>query len=235
MISRSRSTPLLLRIDRWRGRLDEVLGGLTSEISPEECHEIRDSLGRIATWLRLAGFLSLRERVKTLRRAVGAVRDLDVVIEQLDAAAIGNLRQARRRQSATLRSQLAGAAASALQHDLQDVPAMNCVAAVSETRRLARRVRRAGAAFAETPTGQNAHRLRRRLREYRFAREWLRLPTSHLKPLIRRLGRLNDEALVRTVLRDRGAESADWRTRGDRELEACRGKWKSLQRHIRDW
>lgn len=234
MISRPRSTPLLLRIDRWRGRLNELLGGLTSEISPEECHEIRESLGRIATWLRLAGLLALRDRVKTLRRSVGAVRDLDVVIEQVDAARIGNLGQERRRQSARLRSHLAGASTSDLQHDLQDVPAMNYVAAESESRRLARRVRRAGAVFADTPTRRNAHRLRRRLREYRFAREWLRLPTAHLKPLIRRLGRLNDDTLVRAVLRDFGAESAGLGDGGDRQMEACRTKWKSLQRHIRD-
>lgn len=236
MISGRHSNPILLRIDRWRGRLEDQLGGSPIELDPERCHEIRESLGRLAVWLLLADFPSLRERVKALRRALGALRDFDVFRERLESLDAARFEQERRRRCNALRRQLTGASTQALQRDLRDLPAVNYSAAESESARLARRVRKAGEAFAEKPTRQTAHRLRRRLRDYRFAREWLRLPTSALKPLIRRLGRLNDDTLVRTVARELGMpESVDSDIRAEHELKACLARWKSIRGEIRDW
>lgn len=235
MISRRQSKPLLLRNDRWRCRLEQLLGELSTEITPEEFHEIRESLGRLATWLRLAGLRSLRERVKLLRRAVGPVRDLDVVREQLSAPDRKVLDRERHRRGEEARSRLLGASTQTLLQELRDAPVVNYAAAEQETRHLGRRVAKAGASFAATPTRAHAHLLRRRLRDYRFAREWLGRTTARLKPLIRRLGQLNDEALVRPVLEDRKAndDGSDSDAAG-RLLKECLVEWKSLRGEIRD-
>ena len=232
MLSRRPSKPLLLRIDRWRDRLEELLGGLSQEITSQECHEIRESLGRLATWLHLAGSPALRERVKSLRRAAGPVRDIDVTLERIVGPSAKILERRRRGRSETLRLRILGTETGELLRDLREIPAVNYSEAESAARRLGRRVRKAGAAFAEKPTRTQAHCLRRRLREYRFAREWLRLPTSSLKPLIRRLGQLNDDTVVLAVLRDLGLKPEDFDIRVEDELKACRTEWKALRRDI---
>ena len=241
MISRRQSKPLLLRNDRWRDRLEQSLDGLSSEITPDECHEIRESLCRLATWLKLAGFRSLRERVKSLRRAIGPLRDLDVVRERIGASDRVALDQERRRRAESARSRLLGAITQTLLDDLREAPVVNYAAAEREARRLARRVEKAGARFVAGTTREHAHRLRRRLRDCRFAREWLGLTTSGLKPLIRRLGQLSDEVLVRPVLddlnvkdngaKDHGADSDS----ADRLLKESLAEWKSLRGKIRPW
>jgi len=228
--------PLLLRSDRWRARLEDQLAHLPAEPAAEQWHELRESLGRLAAWLRMANRNSLREQVRELRRAIGEIRDLEIVRE-LYSPSVPRARSLGRdqaRMEAILIRRLAAPATAELLQCLQETPPLNYESAVEAARRMARRAWKAGRRFADDPTPATAHRLRRRLRELRFAREWLRQETAPLRPLVRRLGRLNDRMLVQHFMERNGGdgEAAD---KIDRSLARCRSGWRTLRGTIKEW
>lgn len=237
-MSRAASRPLLVRSDRWRTRFEDQLAVLPAEPTAEQWHQLRDSLGRLAAWLRMAGQRPLRDRVKTLRRAIGEIRDIDIARGRLDssasAALFSRLGSERDRKAATLVHRLAAPSTGKLLRDLQETPPLNYEAAVDASRRMARRAWKAGRRFVNEPAPATAHRLRRRLRELRFAREWLRQETAPLRPLVRRLGRLNDRLLVWEVLPQSG-DQGKAAHKIERSLEHCRAQWRSLRSQIKEW
>ncbi len=88
--------PLLLRNDFWRIRFAQWLAAIPDDASPDRLHELRGALARLMAWLRLAGQTELRSRLRDLRREVGAVRDLDVIHEQLGKTAVAKLARGSR-------------------------------------------------------------------------------------------------------------------------------------------
>ena len=226
--------PLLFRNDRWRQRLEDQLVLLPTDPTAEQWHELRDSLGRLAAWLRMAERPSLRERVKELRRGIGQVRDADIVREHLGGASLSRLERERARQAAVLLLRLAASSTENLLRELRETPPLNHEAAIVACRGTARRAWKAGRRFALDPTPATAHRLRRRLRELRFAREWLRLGTAPIRPLIRRLGRLNDRLLVQSSPHRHG-DGGKAGARIDRGIARCRSAWRALRSTVKEW
>lgn len=223
--------PLLLRNDFWRIRFAQWLKAIPDDASPDRLHELRGALGRLMAWLRLAGQTELRTRLRDLRREVGAVRDLDVIHEQLGKTAVAKLDAEAESQRALLVRRLQSPAAEHLVEELENVPPLNFESARAAACGLFRKVRSAGKTLRNDPSPESAHRLRRKLREYRFALEWLGEKTKSLRPLLRRLGDFNDRQVL---ARHRQESAPDGQGSGPSadDLEQCVRGWRRLRKRL---
>lgn len=223
--------PLLLRNDFWRIRFAQWLKTIPDDASPERLHELRGALGRLMVWLRLAGQTELRTHLRDLRREVGAVRDLDVVHEQLGSATPAGLVAEIERQRTLLVRRLQFPAVERLVRDLEEVPPLNFESARAAACGLFRKVRSAGKKLRNSPSPESAHRLRRKLRDYRFALEWMGEKTKPLRPLLQTLGDFNDQQILARHSQDSTTDGEALEPPAE-DLEQCVHGWRRLRKRL---
>jgi CHAD domain-containing protein len=192
------SISLLPALEALRRHLPAALDGHT----PEGLHQVRVAARRLGAWCQLAGLRVLGADLRWLRRAAGAVRDLDVLLGlELPAGVRRWLEEERAAARAQLLPRLEGPRCAALLEALANLPPLTPATARTRLARLERRVARRRARVLGEPRGdartapgarESLHSLRRALRQLRYAREWLGLPTGDLSPWQQRLGELND-------------------------------------------
>lgn len=161
-----------LRATEWFSRLDAARdAALRGEV--EGVHQVRVCCRRLRVWLQLGGHAALEGDLRWLSRELGPLRDLDVHDGVLTVDARARLRPAAvQRAVAALESERWRATRRAL----EGLARPRRGAAKKVLARLERRLRR-GPFVAED---EALHRLRRRLRTVRYAREWLGLDASEL-------------------------------------------------------
>jgi CHAD domain-containing protein len=221
--------PLLVSNQPWRVRLEEALADLPANSSPDRLHEFREALARLMVWLRLSGDEPFRGRLRAIRRQVGVVRDLDVIREQASKEEATQLDRKSEQQREELMRTLSTRRMRELVDALRQAPPLNQVEAKIAAKRLWKRVRTAGRELERHPTLETAHRLRRRLREYRFAREWLHQKTRRYRPLLKELGRLNDERLLADFHEKSGLNRSGVSDNLAARLETCVELWRALR------
>lgn len=173
-----------LAATRWLERLDAAREAcLRGEA--EGVHQVRVVARRLRVWVRLAKQPALDDELRWLIHELGLLRDLDVLGETLTAAA-----------RAQLRGPAIARAVSALESERYRTLRASLAAAKAPRRRRARKlVARLEARLAGTQLTAETealHRLRRKLRTLRYAREWLGLDAAALAEDQQWLGSLCD-------------------------------------------
>ena len=166
---------------------------------PEGVHQVRVAAGRLAAWLALARRRVLRDDLSWLRRTLGPVRDLDVLISAHRSAAwLPVLEREREERRKALREALRaeGGRFAGLVAALRDLPPVEGSRARGGLEHLRRRLERAGEALGDDPTLEALHRVRRRLRRLRYGYEWLGEKRPDLEELQAAFGELNDLAIA---------------------------------------
>ncbi len=200
-------------------RLDAAVRGVgRDEADVEALHQLRVCARQLTVGLRLAGFPALAEAVRRSTRTLGRARDLDVLLARDDLPpGLRAWAVAARRRECVASPRWVG-----LMQALRSVrPAFRSAAAA----RLAwfeRRAQHAGNAWLRGPRRGpeavlRAHRLRRRLRQWRFAQEWLGRDASALLAPQKLLGRLADEDLALQAVRR-------WKQEGGGDSRFARGQ-----------
>lgn len=187
-------------------------------VDPEGVHQLRVAAARVDVWLRMAGMRTLRDDLRRLRRAAAARRDLDVLFEATLPPPFAQwASQERAAAHAVLVSVLDEPRTAALFDALRWLPSLprKCALEFEQAER-ARVERRRRRAVRATSSVEDVHRLRRVLRRWRYAREWLGASTTRLRPLQEQLGQLNDAVVA-----------LEWLVRCPHadELQALRDAW----------
>jgi CHAD domain-containing protein len=228
-------------VSHWIAALRTALPLAARDGDRDAVHDLRVACGRLAVWLRLSRRTALREDLRWLRHRAAPLRDVDVIEVMpearriADELAVQRLRAQRELALAARSSRTAG-----LLRALPLLPELDEDDARRELGTLARRARRAARALArgEAPL-DDLHRLRRRLRALRYAREWLEEPTDDIKREQDELGRCNDRVVLLRTLRELAhddATTAELADELERELEQRAGelrrRWSDAE--IRD-
>ena len=165
-------------------------------------HQVRVSLRRLRVWLSFKGHAGLQEELRWLCGELSLLRDLDVFGEVLTAEA-----------RAGLRPDAVSLAVAALEskrfHALRE--ALSAVRAPRRSRakralpKLERTWKKRDGS-SRNGDGEALHRLRRALRQVRYAREWLGLDTSEVASEQELLGSVCDLLALRNFARGQGVE-----------------------------
>ncbi len=202
-------SPLLAHLER---QLAEVRRGA----DPEAAHQARVASRRLRAWATLTGQPELAEELRWLGRAMGAVRDLDVLATTplaLDPRVASSFRsrhaQARDAARRALGSPRCGALLAALRAAVALAPRgarKNLRDLEADARRQARRWRRSHGQAVATQL-RTLHRLRRALRRLRYAREWAGQQTRPLVGPLSAMGRACDLLAMRRFLKAWAADA----------------------------
>jgi CHAD domain-containing protein len=206
----------------------------------EGVHQVRVAAGRLAVWLRLGGVSVLRDDLSWLRRSAADVRDVDVVMD-LEAAAPLHawLEEERARRRAALERRWRSPRLAGLTTALELLPAIDARHARKRLDRFRRRVLAIDDRLSHGNGNlERLHDLRRALRRWRYALEWLGEPARPVKRMQEHLGELNDLRLVLRFLELAHGELArgrddhdDLRAGVGRELERrgalARERWRA--------
>jgi CHAD domain-containing protein len=186
----------------WLSRLRDHMTAVTARAEPEDIHDLRVATRRLASWLRLAGIAPLRDDLRWLRHAAGAVRDPDVVLTMKPDAAFGRwLRQLRSARHQDLCAALASERVSALLLALDSLPAIDRRLARRSVPRLARRALDRGRALELQPDDtERFHALRRGVRSLRYALEWMGEKTGTFREFQDTSGVAADQELTLRLL-----------------------------------
>ncbi|MFO1009592.1 MAG: CHAD domain-containing protein [Planctomycetota bacterium] len=204
-------------------------------------HGLRVAASRLSVWVELGGRRLVRDDLRWMRRAVAAVRDLDVVRAAVpDRGAFADrLDRVRAAAELELRARFDLARAEAVAAALERFPKPDRRAAARGLVELARRARAAGDAFAsEPPTLESAHALRRRLRRLRHALDWLDVPCEPVRVAQDELGALCDRALVERELARASADGASPSAAPahseslEDELAKSVRRWERMRAHV---
>jgi CHAD domain-containing protein len=190
------------------------VAGAAAGADPEYLHQLRVGMRRLRAALRASRSLwrrkdiaALRDAMQPLREASGVVRDIDVVMPLLPAAALPRARVQRRAAQARLARLLRRPLAWPLPRPRRRAQPALADFARNALSRLDRRALRRGAR-TDWSDVEARHVLRSRLRRLRYAAEFLReaFPGSDaaplagsLKALQRLLGELNDLEVARRL------------------------------------
>lgn len=182
-----------LRATQWFRRLDLAReAALRGEV--EGVHQVRVCCRRLRVWLALGGHAALAGDLRWLTRELGPLRDLDVLDAVLTTDARAQLRPpAVQRAVTALESERWRATRLAL----EGLPRPRRRAAKKVLARLERKLREERFVAED----ESLHRLRRRLRALRYAREWLGVDASDLAADQAWLGALADLRVL-TALKD---------------------------------
>lgn len=180
------------------GRLEQALAGLGEKAGPsvEAVHDVRVSCRRLDVFLRLAGRRALRGDLCWLRRALGPLRDLDV-IRALELPLVRTVERRlageRRRLGRTAAALATHERTAALLQGLRHQPPLGRKEAVAACARFEEALRRRPPAR----TFDALHDERRAVRRVRFAAEWLGRDTTELRERQAVLGVVCDLDAVR--------------------------------------
>lgn len=211
-------------VDEWIERLRARVAQAAGVIDAEGVHELRVACGRLSVRQRLSGNEILRHDLRWLRRCAAPSRDADVLATAPELRAFAcELELENERARRSLARAARSSRAAGLLRALPLVRAPGGSEARERLEALERRARRAAERLATDADVFDAlHRLRRRVRALRYAREWLGEPTHALRAAQDELGAYNDRVvLLRLVERlavDR-ADAAETAQRIERELE----------------
>lgn len=216
--------PAAARANEWIDALRAQISKLAVRAEEDDVHRLRVACGRLGVWLRLAGIDVLRDDLRWLRRSAAPLRDLDVVGTMPEARRhSGRLYAERQRAERELALALESPRTAGLVRALPLLPAPDERRARRTLERLTKRARRAGEELAHADDPFAAlHRLRRRVRALRYAREWLGEDTSALRAAQEELGAYNDRVVLLRTLRElvpTPAHDAQTAERLQRELE----------------
>lgn len=199
-----------------RSQIDELAAGARDAqgtLSPADVRRMRIAARRLSVWLDLGGRRALRDDLAWLRRTLAPVRDLDVLAE-LGAGApwADDLAAQREHARGETARALAGGRLAGLIQALGTLPGLQEEKARAVLPRLVERLLRAAGRLQERRLSlERLHRLRRRLRDVRYAYEWLGLDLPELAGLQRSLGLVNNLATSARHL-ERIAETHDVRS-----------------------
>ncbi len=223
--------------------LREAFGDVRHEPDADAVHALRTAMARVDAWLALEGLRGLRRRTRAVRRASGAVRDLDVLLATaLPPEVRRDLRGQRVEAARALREVLADDETSTVLRELDAVVPASRHGVDIRLRRLAHR---ALAARGSEHRGRRArHRLRRRLRVLRDALAVLGLDAGPLRALVTALGRVRDHeaaaqcsgepAVLAPFVHWHARERRRWRRRAARLEPAAMHLAADVQRRGRD-
>lgn len=208
----------------WIDALRAQVSKTAARAAEEDVHQLRVACGRLGVWLRLAGTDVLRDDLHWLRRSAAPLRDLDVVGTMPEARRhSGRLYAERQRAERELALALESARTAGLVRALPLLPEPDERGARRALERLTKRARRAAEELAHSGDPFAAlHRLRRRVRALRYAREWLGEDTRELRAAQEELGAYNDRVVLLRTLRElvtTPAPDVETSERLERELE----------------
>jgi CHAD domain-containing protein len=184
----------------WTARLEREIERTRTAAEPEGVHQLRVAAGRLSVFLELSGRRALRDDLRTLRRHATRLRDLDVMSEKERWRDVIDVPRAH--ELAQLLEALATSRIAGLLHGLHCVPDLAPARARVALARFEKRARRAAQQLEREPADDAAlHRLRRRLRRWRYALEWLGSKSKQLVTLQDALGALQDLSIEATRAR----------------------------------
>jgi len=195
----------------WLTELEAALARVARDGDSTAVHRLRVSAGRMAALLELGGRRALLDDLRWLRRTVARVRDADVTMA-------GNVHDARHAQLSERRARAWEAAclelntprAPAVLRALSCVPWPTAAEAHAFLTRAGRRALKAGESVVNGHCSvAELHRLRRRVRKFRYVLEWLGHDATHLRELQDVLGTLNDLAITAAELDSREESEVD--------------------------
>lgn len=198
----------------WLSHLKDHIPIAHEGSDPEGVHQVRVATRRLDAWLVLAQIDVVRDDLRWLRRRASAVRDIDVLLLELDppkafAAWLSELRKdARRELLVTLDHPRLEGMITALDA-FRPLPTSTARMILPKVVRQV--LRRGDAVEASHQDLQKLHRLRRGARRLRYCLEWLGESAKPLKSAQKVLGEANDVAMTlryinQSPLRDSLAE-----------------------------
>jgi CHAD domain-containing protein len=206
---------------RWLVVVEAAIREVQARGEPEQVHQLRIALARVAVFLRLAGEKRLTREVRWLRRWAAPVRDADVQLGLATSGAAAKRHQ-RRRLLVSLQKALASARARRVLRALHAVEPLRPGKLERGLRRLARRALKTGAKVRRAQSDPaRLHAARRALRKARYAFEIAGLPTGALSRLQDTLGEVQDLAISRAP----ASKSA-------RARRKARGQWPEVERRL---
>lgn len=187
---------------RWLDHLRESFVETWEGDEVEGVHQVRVAAGRLSIWLRLGGYRVLRDDLRWLRGTASEVRDIDVAIS-LDASTPMRdwLREERERRRVELERRWRSPRIAGILEAFELLPPLDVDLARRELKSLERKVKKIDKSLRKSPVSlDRMHDLRRALRRWRYALEWLDEPARRVKKVQDSLGDLNDMRLVLTFL-----------------------------------
>lgn len=186
----------------WLTKLRDHMAASADRGEPEDIHDLRVATRRLASWLKLARVAPLRDDLRWLRDAAGAVRDPDVVLDMKPEAAFARwLRQLRNARHTDLCTALASERVAGLVLALESLPGIDRRLARRSVPHLARRALDRGRQFESEPEdAERFHALRRAVRSLRYALEWLEEKTGSFRDFQEMSGLAADQALAERLL-----------------------------------
>ncbi|HUS66716.1 MAG TPA: CHAD domain-containing protein [Kofleriaceae bacterium] len=223
----------------WLSKLRDHMAAATDRGEPEDLHDLRVATRRLASWLKLGQLAPLRDDLRWLRHAAGAVRDPDVVLDMQPEAAFARwLRQLRNARHIDLRAALGSERVTALLAALESLPDLDRRLARRAVPHLARRALERGRQLELEPDQLDRfHALRRAVRSLRYGLEWLDEKSGALRDFQETSGLAADQAVALRLLDlYPGAPLPARRARVETELTAARAQaleaWPALRDRI---
>ncbi len=221
-------------LEPWLEHLEKHLVPARRGEVPEAVHQIRAAAARLEVWLRLAGWRILRDDLRWLRRSAAAVRDIDVLLAYRVSgevrAALSKQREAAQR---LLASALGRVRTQALLRALHLLPPLEAERAHRALERWSAKVLKEGdLADFDSDSPARLHRLRRRARRLRFAREWLDIESEALHELQKELGDLHDLAVLQSWIATADDASEDLPSRMRKARERAKKAWSEVREEI---
>jgi CHAD domain-containing protein len=207
----------------WLAHFERHVPVALDGVDPEGVHQVRVAGRRLRVLLELGGHAALVGDVRWLVRALGRVRDLDVLRDAFagapaadgdGAAWMAQLEADARREA---HDALTSPRLEGLLRALRVLRPLDEAVARQALQRMERRTRaRLGqlekAAASSDGDGEAVHALRRALRQLRYARDWLGDESEPLKHLQEVLGAICDLSALRRLLAEwSAAEDVDVR------------------------
>ena len=222
----------------WIGTLARALEKTRGPFAPDEVHELRVALGRLAVWVSLSGRRMLLDDLRWLRRSAAELRDLDVLLmNHGDESWTSGLVARRGIEERSLVQHLESERVRALHFALGTLPPLDLSVAREHLAALVRRVQRAARAVRHAPEDDVVvHRWRRRVRKLRYALELLGEPSEHVRALQDELGLLHDRivALAHLVRMPGASVETDLALRLEAEIAVHRARASEVWRDVRD-
>ncbi len=182
-------------LHHWRRRFVRLLARMHGRADPKTVHDLRVAARRMRAYARMLGNVALDRDLRWLIHSTNDLRDIDVA----------NAKLAGRTRLSAAREQLV----SRLHHDLKRRRLRRLVRELDDASSLSRgnakkwikRLRRRAARRTRRPRStENAHALRRTLREIEYCLDWIGEDSSAERAKQKKLSRKVDQAVVRRIV-----------------------------------